>query len=95
MVFTLRKNVYMPTSTPSSLRPNAIHHIRGKGMGSVLLKTGGAGAGSSYSSIDDYVATTGRPLPSGGGLGASLSKKLEELKIKPHGKKAKNIKFEL
>jgi hypothetical protein len=90
----IRNNVYMPTSTGGAVRPNAIHLIRGKGMGSVLLRTGGAGGGSSYASVDDYVNTTGRPIPTGGGLG-SISKKLESLSIKPSNKKIKNIKFEL
>ena len=92
----IRNNVYMPTSTGGSVRPNAIHLIRGKGMGSVLLRTGGAGGGSSYPSVDDYVSITGRPVPSisGKGLG-SISKKLEALSIKPSNKKVKNIKFEL
>jgi len=31
----------------------------GTGMGSVLLRKGGAGGASSYMDIDDYVATTG------------------------------------
>jgi L-aminopeptidase/D-esterase-like protein len=31
----------------------------GSGMGSVLLRKGGAGSASSYMDIDDYVATTG------------------------------------
>jgi len=91
----IRNNVYMPTTAGAPVRSNAIHYIRGRGIGSVLLRTGGAGGGSSYSSIDDYVSTTGNPIPSinGRGLG-SISKKLEALSIKPT-KKVKNIKFDL
>ncbi len=33
--------------------------MSGSGMGSVLLRTAGPGAGSSYSDIDDYIRTTG------------------------------------
>jgi hypothetical protein len=33
--------------------------IEGEGMGSVLLRTGGPGAGSSYMDMDDYIRTTG------------------------------------
>jgi hypothetical protein len=91
----IRSNVYMPTSAGAPVRSNSIHNIRGRGMGSILLRTGGAGGGSSYSSIDDYVSTTGQPIPTinGRGLG-SISKKLEALTIKPT-KKSKNIKFDL
>lgn len=63
--------------------------INGSGMGSVLLRTGGAGAGSSYLDIDDYIATTGiNPLtrktqqPLGGnGLVDRLGQKLSNLNI--------------
>jgi len=37
-----------------------MHSRVGGGMGSVLLQTGGPGAGSSYPSLDQYEATTGR-----------------------------------
>jgi hypothetical protein len=85
--------VYMPTSTAGNVRMMGTR-MAGKGMGSVLLRTGGAGAGSSYSSVDDFVNTTGLPVPTGRGLG-NLSKKLESLIIKPSSKKAKNINFSL
>lgn len=72
-------------------------HIRGRMQGkggSVLLTTGGVGSGSSYDSIDDYVATTGLPVS---GRGASLNKKLETLSLsmKPPKSKVRNIKFNL
>jgi hypothetical protein len=67
--------------------------MQGKG-GSVLLNQGGAGAGSSYDSVDEYIATTGRNPMSGSG---ALSKKLESLSlaVKPQKNKIKNIKFNL
>lgn len=57
----------------------------GAGMGSVLLRKGGAGAGSSYMDIDDYVHTTGinpyarGKASSGQGLGAGMKKMSEKL----------------
>jgi hypothetical protein len=70
-----------------------ISRMQGKG-GSVLLNQGGAGAGSSYDSVDEYIATTGRNPMSGSG---ALSKKLESLSlaVKPQKNKIKNIKFNL
>ena len=68
-------------------------HIHGRGMGSVLLNKGGAGSGSSYSSLDDYIATTQNF--SGRGIGkslASMNKKIEGLLVK---KKEKNINFNI
>ena len=62
----------------------------GSGMGSVLLRTGGAGGGSSYESIDDFKNTTGLSVPiKGNGLGG----KLEALIVKPLKHKKQNIKF--
>lgn len=62
--------------------------ISGSGMGSVLLRTGGAGAGSSYIDIDDYIAITGinpytRSMPklTGKGLADRLGSKLSSLNI--------------
>ena len=74
----------------------------GTGMGSVLLRTGGPGAGSSYMDMDDYIRTTGinpntRSRPAGSGLGAglkgmsSLSDKLSKLSIERPSSKKKNI----
>jgi len=80
----------------------------GTGMGSVLLNRGGAGAGSSYSSVNEYHEITGRPIPTGGGLGAGfkevpmakaqqvhlrgVNEKLQNLLAKPVNKR-KNITF--
>jgi hypothetical protein len=76
------------------------HSIKGRGAGAVLLNKGGGGAGSSYSSLDDYIQTTGlNPLqpiqPKGKGLG-KMNDKLENLLIKTNkGKKEKNITFSI
>jgi hypothetical protein len=69
--------------------------MKGTGMGSVLLDKGGAGSGSSYTSIDDYLRTTQRGKKMGMGLGGAVQRKLESLAIKPSeqkfAKKKKNI----
>jgi hypothetical protein len=65
--------------------------MEGKGIGSVLLNKGGAGGGSSYTSIDNYLETTGNQLPRGSGLG----EKLHRLIVKPLTKKPQNIKFDM
>ena len=69
-------------------KPSIFHNpLSGSGMGSVLLRTGGPGAASSYQDIDDYISTTGiNPYtrvakPSGRGLSDKLSSKLSNLKI--------------
>ena len=69
--------------------------VRGTGMGSVLLRTAGGGAGSSYSDMDDYIRTTGldplsRSRKSGSGIG-SLGDKLRKLSITPASAVRKNI----
>jgi len=61
---------YIPTIKYSSLSyPKSKARLQGKGA-SVLLQKGGSGGGSSFSGIDDYVATTGRNpyAPIGSGL---------------------------
>jgi hypothetical protein len=81
-----------------------LHHkklMEGRGMGSVLLNKGGAGSGSSYSSIEDYTSTTGNKIQGMGlgekaGLGGTgLGAKLSKLVVKPLTKKPKNIQFTL
>ena len=78
---------------------NAVLHshnssVRGAGMGSVLLRTAGGGAGSSYSDMDDYIRTTGiDPMnrkSTGSGL-RSLGDKLSKLSIAPTSAVRKNI----
>lgn len=71
-------------------------HTSGKGMGSVLLNTGGAGSASSYIDIDDYIETTGRDPFKTSGKGIKglneLSTKLKNLNINPPTSiKRKNI----
>ena len=86
------QRVYMPMSN-GTLHTGRRQHIHGRGMGSVLLNKGGAGSGSSYSSMDDYIATT---HSIGGSIGknslASMNKKIEGLLVK---KKEKNINFNI
>jgi hypothetical protein len=87
-----RSNPYVYTSGRMCARGRA--HIRGAGMGSVLLNVGGPGAGSSYSSLEEYKEITGRTIPSGGSLGGALSSKLQSLMVKPLDNKPKsNIRF--
>ena len=88
------QRAYMPMSN-GTLHTGRRQHIHGRGMGSVLLNKGGAGSGSSYSSVDDYIATTHENPFSGRGIGknlASMNKKIEGLLVK---KKEKNINFNI
>ena len=71
--------------------------MSGCGNGSVLLRTGGGGAGSSYMDMDDYIKTTGIDpykrtgvQKAGKGL-SSLSSKLQNLSTKPLSSVRKNI----
>lgn len=74
-------------------------HIQGKGMGSVVIRKGGPGAGSSYMDLQDYIDTTGNNPDTyveeftkrikGNGITKSLSSRLEKLKLEPG--KRKNI----
>lgn len=87
--------VFIPGLKHSAVSRHRKGRIEGRG-GSVLLSTGGPGGGSSYDSVSEYVATTGRPnLVSG--KGASLNRKLANLTmaVKQPKIKAKNIKFNL
>lgn len=53
------KHVYMPFGNMKrSTLPGTSSRV-GRGMGSVLLQTGGPGSASSYPSLDQYEATTG------------------------------------
>jgi hypothetical protein len=75
------------------------HNTKGKmmGMGYVppLLDNGG-GTSNSYSSIDDYMMTTGKSPTKGLGLSKSFTDKLSNLNMsKPTSKKPKNINFTL
>jgi hypothetical protein len=94
----------MPTSG-GTIRTSSMRHISGRGNGSVLLDggLGGAGGGSSYSSIDDYINTTNQnpfrnePKSLGRGI-ESMNKKIENLLVKSkksNPKKEKNINFNI
>lgn len=87
---------------PQSHHTGFTRHTRGmvgKGASASLLLDGGLGGGNSYSSIDDYVSTTGRnPLKiSGSGLAKSFTDKLSKLNIgkMPISRKPQNINFSL
>jgi len=93
------------TSSGGAIYTLTRKHINGKGYGSVLLDDGqgGPGVGSSYTSIDDYINTTGiNPYSKetnnlGRGL-KSMNAKIESLlvKSKKHNpKKDKNINFNI
>jgi len=92
---------YLPMSN-KRVSIGARRYMSGRGMGSVLLNQGGAGGASAYESVGDYTATTGvdpygrasSVSTTGRGLG-SMSKKLEELTIKPRKRKEKNINFNI
>jgi len=70
-------------------------HLAGMGMGSVLMNKGGAGAGSSYPSIQSYEETTGNKVNMLGNSAAGLGSKLSKLMVKPLTKKPHNIRFEM
>lgn len=81
-------------SNPNVMCCGRIHRkkiMEGRGMGSVLLNKGGAGSGSSYESMDDYMNVTGNNPARGSGLG----EKLHSLIVKPLTKKPQNIKFSM
>ena len=92
--------VYTPLMRHSGLSRHTRGSMSGKGF-SPLLLDGGLGGGSSYSSIDDYIATTGRnpgKRASGTGLAKSFTDKLSGLtpiKAPLGSKKPKNINFTL
>jgi hypothetical protein len=105
MVYNTTRHAKLPFSNAMmkshTKRLNKLH-AKGEGMGSVLLRDGGGGVGSSYSDIDDYIRTTGiNPyeregvsVPKMQGSGRkSLSSKLSKLNIHPpsHETKRKNI----
>jgi len=81
----------MHRRSPNICVAGRIHRpMLAKGMGSVILSKGGPGAGSSYSSVQEYEDTTGRGLAS-----SKLSDKLSKLIVKPLTKKPKNIAFDI
>lgn len=104
MVYNTTRIVKLPHHNASNLNASSasgksMKFISGSGMGSVLLRTGGGGAASSYMDMDDYIATTGiNPYTragvttsSGKGLPSSTSKRLSKLSIAPASSHRKNI----
>ena len=65
-----------------------ISRMKGCGMGSLLLNTGGAGGGSSYPSVSEYERITGTHVK-----GQGLNDKLSKLMVKPL--KHKPIHFQM
>ena len=65
-----------------------VQRMKGCGMGSVLLNTGGTGSGSSYPSINEYERITGNNVK-----GSGLNDKLSKLMVKPL--KHKPIHFQM
>ena len=105
MVFNTTKYARLPFSNATHTTHTNIMMGKGlgAGMGSVLLRTGGGGAGSSYSDMDDYISTTGinpytrasQVAPPAAGKGfkgmSRLSEKLSKLSIAQPSSKKKNI----
>jgi len=96
MVYNTTRLIQLPHHNASNMRAISAYHknmnfIKGKGIGGVLLRTGGGGAASSYMDMDDYIATTGiNPYTrsgvkqsKGSGIPSSLSSKLSKLSIAP------------
>jgi hypothetical protein len=106
----MRQIVHFYTPFGNSKHPSipGFKNKIGRGMGSVLLQTGGPGGASSYPSLQSYVDTTGRnpsheapkfsPLPhaSGRGVSIGLKSKIKALIPKPtKERKPSNINFSL
>ena len=98
MVHNTTKLLKLPFSNATMNSSTKSVNVKGEGMGSVLLRTGGPGAGSSYMDIDDYIRTTGiNPMArvkkgevKGEGM-KKLHSKLSKLQVEPKGVKRKNI----
>ena len=68
------KHLYTPFTNTKHAQIPGYRNMFGKGMGSVLLNTGGTGSASSYTSVGDYERTTGIDIKGasvGYGLGPS------------------------
>lgn len=96
MVYNSVRLIQLPHHKASNLHAASAYHknmnfMKGEGMGSVLLRTGGGGSASSYIDIDDYISTTGinpytrlsKNKSVGQGIPSSLSAKLSKLNIAP------------
>jgi hypothetical protein len=77
---------------PNGSKMSSLHRkVVGSGYGAVLLD-GGMGGQSSYSSLDDYYATTNQPRQiktKGQGLADKITSKLKNLNIAPPTSKPK------
>jgi len=101
MVYNTTRLVKLPHHNASTLKAISAAgksmKFSGTGMGSVLLRTGGGGAASSYMDMDDYIATTGinpyarAGVTQGNGLSSKTASKLSKLNITPSGPTRKNI----
>jgi hypothetical protein len=96
------RHLYTPFSNAKHSQLPGFKNRIGRGIGSVLLQTGGPGAGSSYPSVASYIETTGRDIfspmssSSGRGVGTSLKSKIQALMpTTKKGPKRKNINFSL
>jgi len=96
MVHNTSRFIKLPMGGHTLMARN--QRVAGQGMGSVLLSTGGPGAGSSYMDMDDYIRTTGidpyaRQTAKGSkGFGMkSVASKLQSLSIVPTAGRRKNI----
>jgi len=94
MVYNSVRLIQLPHHNASNLHALSAYHknmnfMKGEGMGSVLLRTAGGGAASSYMDIDDYIAQTGinpytrAGVTQGKGLPKSFNSKLSNLNIAP------------
>lgn len=104
MVYNSTRMIKLPNHGSSTYRAitasskNGMKYLSGSGMGSVLLRTGGGGAASSYMDMDDYISTTGinpytrAGVSQGKGIGSQIASKLSKLNIAPPTQKLrKNI----
>lgn len=102
MVHNIVRHSLLPFSN-SRLKTLNSQPVTGRGMGSVLLRQGGGGAGSSYMDIDDYIRTTGvnpytRASSQSSGRGLErIGAKLSKLNISQVGSmpKKKNIRISI
>lgn len=94
--------IFIPRMNKTIVSRHTRGSKEGRGIGAVLLD-GGQGGQSSYSSIDNYLASTNsNPIvsafsSSGSGLKGleKIREKMENLVIKPTSRKTKNIKFSM
>lgn len=95
-----RDRIYRPHTMSGKV---VTSKMKGTGAGSVLLNKGGAGSGSSYYSMQDYLETTSsKPASTKGlGLGGAIEDKLSKLKLsnpkimEAPTRKPKNINFSI